>query len=243
MTEATHIEGYPSTALQFLADLQENNNRDWFNAHKQTYLGAIVAPTQAFVANLGLRLKTISPDIVFDTRSNGQGSMMRIYRDIRFSQDKSPYKTWVGVVFWEGPGKKMHVPSFYFHLEATGAFMYGGIYQFPKALLSAYRDALVDVELGGEFDDAIAQVTASGDYSLYNEPHYKRVPRGYDPEHPRAQWLKYSGFGVSSPHISSDQLASPDLVDICYDHCRNMAPIQQWLVKLTRQIGPLQFRQ
>ncbi len=235
MTSFMPFEGYPPSALQFLADIQEHNDRDWFNANKQTYLDAIVTPTQSFVTGLGLLLKAISPDINFDTRSNGQGSMMRIYRDIRFSQDKSPYKTWVGVVFWEGPGKKMQVPSFYFHLEATGAFMYAGIYQFPNALLSAYRDALVNEELGGEFDDAIAQVMASGDYSLYNEPHYKRVPRGYDPEHPRGEWLKYNGFGVSSPRISPEQLASSDLVDICYDHCHSMAPLQQWLVNITRR--------
>lgn len=233
MTEIVHFEGYPHAALQFLADLQKNNNRDWFNNHKQTYLDTVVAPTQAFVANLGLRLKAISPDIVFDTRSNGQGSMMRIYRDIRFSKDKSPYKTWVGVVFWEGEGKKMEVPSFYFHLEDDGAFMYAGMYRFSRVMLNAYRDALVDDKLGGEFDDVLAVVQASGDYSVYNEPHYKRVPRGYDPEHTRASWLKYNGFVIGSPRISTQQITSPDLIDTCYEHCRNMAPLQQWLVKIT----------
>jgi len=235
MTAYFPFEGYPPAALQFLTDLQDHNDRDWFNSNKQTYLDAIVAPTQAFVTDLGLRLKTISPAINFDTRTNGQGSMMRIYRDVRFSKDKSPYKTWVGVVFWEGSGKKMQVPSFYFHLESTGAFMYAGIHHFPKDLLGTYRDALVDDEMGEDFDNAIAQVTASGDYSLYNEPHYKRVPRGYDPEHPRAEWLKYNGFGISSPQILPDQLASPNLVDICYGHFRNMAPLQQWLVKIARR--------
>ncbi len=235
MTAFTSFEGYPPAALRFLADLQDNNNRDWFNANKQIYLDDIVVPTQALVTDLGLRLQTISPDITFDTRTNGQGSMMRIYRDVRFSQDKSPYKTWVGVVFWEGPGKKMEVPSFYFHLEPAGAFMYAGLYQFPKVLLGAYRDALVDDDLGREFDEAVAQVTASGRYSIYNEAHYKRVPRGYDPEHPRAEWLKYNGFGVRSPLISPEQLASPDLADICFEHCRNMAPVQQWFVKIARQ--------
>jgi len=104
MTSKT-FSGFPEEGLQFLTDLGQNNDRDWFDARKQTYTDTIVSPALAFVEALGERLQIISPHIQYDTRTNGAGSLMRIYRDTRFSADKRPYKTWVGIRFWEG-GRK-----------------------------------------------------------------------------------------------------------------------------------------
>ncbi len=232
MTDFQGFDGYPIEAHRFYVELEQNNDREWFNTNKQTYLDAVVAPTKALVETLGLRLQAISPDIIFDTRTNGAGSMMRIYRDTRFSKDKTPYKTWLGVVFWEGPRKKAENPSFYFHMDSSGAGMYTGMHGFPKEFITPYRDAIVDDTLGPEFEQALKTIAAAGDYSIYQEPEYKRVPRGYDLDHPRAEWLKYKGFGVVSPHISPEQLSGPDLIDICYRHCVNLAPIHRWLVKV-----------
>ena len=105
------FSGFPEEAARFLTQLSENNNRDWFNARKQVYANTIVTPAIAFVEAMGERLKYLSPHIQYDTRTNGQGSLMRIYRDIRFSKDKSPYKTWIGIRFWEGAGKKSELPG------------------------------------------------------------------------------------------------------------------------------------
>ena len=98
--------GFPREGIQFLRDIDDNNNRDWFEAHKHIYQTALVEPAQAFIVALGERLQTIAPNVQYDTRTNGSGSLMRIYRDVRFSKDKSPYKNWIGIVFWEGQGKK-----------------------------------------------------------------------------------------------------------------------------------------
>jgi uncharacterized protein (DUF2461 family) len=171
MTEGS-FNGFPQEGLRFLANLAENNDRDWFNENKQLYLDNIVNPAVAFVETLGDRLKFISPHIQYDTRTNGQGSMMR-----------------VGLRFWEGAGKKTECPGFFLWFEAASAGLYTGMYGFPKPLLKAFREAVVDDELGGELDSAIMAVRAAGAYEIGGE-HYKKVPRGFDPDHPRADLLR-----------------------------------------------------
>ena len=94
----SQFKGFSDAGLQFLADLRANNNREWFNEHKPIYRDEIVEPALDFIVDFGGRLRAIYPDLNFDTRTNGAGSLMRIYRDTRFSKDKTPYKTNVGIV-------------------------------------------------------------------------------------------------------------------------------------------------
>ncbi len=134
------FSGFPEDALTFLHELSDNNEKSWFDANKQRYHDAILAHVPAFVTALGQRLQSeISPGIVYDTRTNGAGSMMRIYRDVRFSRDKTPYKTNMAFIFWEGPRKKMENPSFGFQFGTWGGGLYGGVFGFTKELLDAYR--------------------------------------------------------------------------------------------------------
>ena len=112
MTEVQPFYGFPREGVQFLEDLAHNNNREWFEAHRQDYREHLLAPAQSFVIALGQELKSISSAIEYDTRTNGSGSIMRIHRDVRFSKDKTPYYTYLRVVFWEGGHKKMENPSF-----------------------------------------------------------------------------------------------------------------------------------
>ncbi len=232
--DITQFEGFPRDTLVFLNELSENNDKTWFDANKDRYRANVIANAPAFVATLGERLQAgISPGIVYDTRTNGAGSMMRIYRDTRFSKDKTPYKTNIAFAFWEGQRKKMENPSFGFQFGTFGAGLYGGVWGFPKEMLEAYRQAVVDDKLGVELEQVIAQVQAAGDYVIGGEQ-YKRVPRGYDADHPRAELLKYKGLHASSPQFDVEIVTTPELVDVCYAHCKAMAPLQQWLVRLDR---------
>ncbi len=110
MSKTPNFYGFPAEALRFLEELSKNNNREWFNAHKQEYQDHVLAPAQDFVLALGERLRTISAGIIYDTRTSGSGSILRTHRDIRFSKDKTPYHTYVRMVFWEGSRKKMENP-------------------------------------------------------------------------------------------------------------------------------------
>lgn len=235
MIASTTFQGFPRQCLQFYKDLSVNNNRDWFNSHKQNYLDYVLTPAVDFVIALGERLKTLSKAITYDTRTNGAGSIMRIYRDTRFSKDKTPYKTNLGIAFGWG-GKKTESPGYYFHLEPDSAAIYTGIYMFSKSMLTAYRDAVVNATLGAELEKALATVRTAGAYEIGGEQS-KRVPQGYDPAHKRAELLKYKGFYGKSPLIKPAVITKPDLIEVCFEHCRAMLPLQQWLAKVDSMAG------
>ncbi len=234
MNEIRAFPGFPKEGLRFLADLRDNNNRRWFEAHKDIYRAQLLEPAQAFVVTLGERLQEISPRIVFDPRTSGSGSIFRIYRDTRFSKDKSPYKTHLGIFFWEGAGRKMENPGFYFHLEPGEVRAHAGQHTFPNPMLAAYRDAVVDDKLGANLETVIAKVRNAGAYEIGGDQ-YKRVPSGYDRGHERADLLRYKGIHASSPLVGVQELGSPDLVDICFEHCANMSPLHHWLVKVAKR--------
>ena len=232
MTDLPDFSGFPQEGLDFLRDLADNNNRVWFQAHKETYVTHVLDPAQDFVQALGQRLKTISDGIMYDARPNG-GSILRIYRDVRFSKDKTPYNTNLRVVFWEGDAKRTENPGYYVSIEPTGASVFCGQHGFPKPVLEAYREAVVDDSLGEGLEKAIASVEAAGGYQVGGS-HYKRVPRGYDSDRPRADLLKHNGLYAHVGDISPEVITTPEFVEVCFQHCRRMAPLQQWLVKMIR---------
>lgn len=235
---ATQFEfnGFPPQALQFLQELAANNRREWFEAHKETYQEELLKPAQDFVLALGTRLQRAFPGVRFDTATNGSGTLMRIYRDTRFSADKTPYKANISGMFWEGRGKKTEVPAFGFQLDPDGMRLMAGMFQFPKPMLLAYRQAVADDKLGPALAAALSQVRQAGDYKLIGEQ-YQRVPAEYDPGHPRADLLRYKYLYVSVDGIPPQVAASPELVDTCFTHFRNMAPLQQWLVQAAERAG------
>jgi uncharacterized protein (TIGR02453 family) len=237
MSESPEFFGFPQEGLRFLADLRDNNNREWFEAHKESYRQHVLAPAQDLAFALGERLKKeISPGITYDTAANGSGSVLRIYRDLRFSKDKRPYNPYVRLVFWEGPRKKMENPSFFVRIGPDGVGVYSGVHIFAKPVLAAYRDAVVDEQLGPELEAAIAAVQNAGPYAVGGE-HYRRVPRGYEAQHPRADLLRYNGLWAHTTDPADPAaIVTPDLIEVCLKHCRNMAPLHHWLVQVGRQL-------
>jgi len=232
MTTAGEFRGFPQQGLDFLADLALNNDRDWFSARKQVFQEAVQKPSQEFVVALGERLRQISPGIGYDTRLVG-GSIMRIYRDIRFSKDKTPYHTKVRLVFWEAPSRKEMRSGFHVRIDPGGAGIFAGVWQFERVVLAAYRDAVVDEAMGADLVEAIAAVRDAGGYTVGGE-HYKQVPSGYDPEHPRADLLRYNGLYAHTSVDDPGLLTRPHLVDVCFEQCQAMSPIHHWLVSLVK---------
>lgn len=220
--------------IKFFTELESNNNRDWFNANKTRYQNEYLPPIQTFIEAIGVRLGEISTGLNADPRPTG-GSMMRIYRDVRFSKDKTPYKTHLGITFWEGAGKKTDVPGFHFYMDKSGAVIYGGQHAFQKDVMPMFRAAIDDNSLGPQFQAALNAVSQSGDYVIGDEK-YVRVPREYDPEHPRGDQLRYKGIYAKSRTLSPDLLTSPEIVDITIQHFKNMAPLHHWLVKMNTRM-------
>ena len=222
--------GFPQASLDFLSGLAAHNERTWFEAHKEEYQKTLIEPAQAFVVALGVKLQSLSNGIHYDTRTDGRGVLMRIHRDIRFSQDKTPYNTHLRGLFWEGNQKKNESPAFGFQIDATGMSLMTGMFRFTPAMLEVYRNAVIDDRLGSELEDVMASMRHLETYEIGGEQ-YKRVPSGYDHNHPRADLLRYGGLYVFSPRIPASDVLTPALVDTCYAHFERMAPLYHWLMK------------
>ena len=234
MADGPSFEGFPEAGLEFLEGLAANNNRDWFEAHRDEYAASLLVQAQLFVAALGERMLTFAAGLTYDTATSGAGSILRINRDVRFSTDKRPYHTQLRIVFWEGPWKKMENPSLYIGVTPDDARLYAGVHAFNKPLLAAYRNAVADEARGAQLGEAISLVRATGGYKVGGE-HYKRVPRGYDPDHPRAGLLRYNGLHVALPRLGRDLVTRAAFVDACAESFARTDPLHQWLVDLANE--------
>lgn len=219
--------GFGQETLAFLQELSFNNDREWFAANKDRYEAAVREPAETFILALGPLLAGRFPTVVFDTRRNGAGSLMRIHRDVRFSPDKRPYKENVGIIFPLAPGKKVEAPIFYFHIEAGRAFFYGGQHVFSPEVLARYRAAVDDVRTGPALETILTDLASQG-LAAMEDPTYKRVPRPYAADHPRAALLRQAALGVGIDFFPGD-LARSDLPDRCREAAETMAPLVEWL--------------
>jgi uncharacterized protein (TIGR02453 family) len=182
------FSGFPAETQLFLQELRANNTREWFAANKLRYEEFVKAPALQWVAAMGERLKELDAEVVVDLRTNGSGSLMRAARDTRFSKDKSPYKVNIAMMWWHGSGKKMQHPGFGMQISPDDAGLMVGMFHFAKPMLAAYRQAVLDDELGEELI-ALAEAVGAAGYNLSGR-HYKTAPRGFDKAHPRVEWLK-----------------------------------------------------
>lgn len=229
MASKSHFNGFPKECVTFYTELQKNNTREWFTEHKGDFEKFVMAPACDFVGEMGNALKTLSPGIVADPRVNK--SIFRPYRDTRFSKDKTPYKTHLGIFFWEGSLAKMDCPGFYFHLEPPIVMLGVGNHCFSKQLLELYRESVVDPKLGKALAKAVKQVQSKGAYEI-GEKQYKKVPRGYDKNHENAELLLMGGLTAAYSTPLPDALYSSDFIGYALEKFRDMAPIHTWLLEI-----------
>jgi len=211
---------FTPVVFRFLEELRENNNRDWFAANKQRFEKNVRDPILRFIADVGPGLQKISPYIVADPRPSG-GSLFRIYRDTRFSKDKSPYKTHLGAHFFHESTKRApSVPGFYLHVQPGESFIAAGIWHPDSGALARVRDAIA----AGSADWKALRKTKLP----IEGGSLKRPPRGYAPNHPDIEQLKRTDF-VTSARISDAQLCRADFPATFLRHCRTMAPLVKFV--------------
>ena len=229
------FSGFPAETQIFLRELRENNTREWFAENRARYEEVVKAPAVDWVAAMGARLVELDAEVVVDTRTNGSGSLMRAARDTRFSKDKSPYKVNIAMLWWHGSGKKMQHPAFGMQVTPDDAGLMVGMFHFAKPMLEAYRQAVLDEDLG-ETLIAMADVVEAAGYQL-SESHYKTVPRGYDKDHPRVAWLRFNNLHAGTHDIDWATVSSPKLIDVCFEHFRKLVPILHWLAAVQERFG------
>lgn len=230
MTKLPAFENFPKKTVDFLKKLSKNNNKEWFEKHRDEYNSQFLEPAFQFVTEMGEKLSDIAPNIMAVPKIDK--SVFRLHRDVRFSKDKSPYKTNLGIYFWEGK-KKMESSGFYFHIDAKGFFLGTGIYMPSKEQLKIYRDAVSDTVLGKELQSSVNKVLKKGNYSIGGKT-YKKIPKGYDPSSPYAEFLLY--YGLYAYYESQDfaELTKNDIVDYSFKKFKDMLPVHQWLVKILK---------
>ena len=224
MAKATEEASFGPELFSFLADLRSNNDREWFAANKDRYERDLLEPALAFIEDFAPRLEKISLHFRADARPSG-GSLFRIYRDTRFSKDKSPFKTNLGIHFRHERAKDAHAPGYYLHIGPGEVFAGGGIWHPGTEGATRIREAIVaDPERWHRATrtGAFAKRLELGGDSL------KRVPPWAEAEHPFAEDLKRKDF-FGWATLTEDDVVAPGFLDSYDLICRSAAPLMQFL--------------
>ena len=237
MSHSVSFLGFSEETTSFYRQLATSNTKEWFDDHKKDFESFVMEPARAFVVEMGERLREVAPGVISDPRVNK--SLFRINRDTRFSKDKTPYKTHLAIWFWEGAKKRMECSGFYFHLEPNRLMLGAGIYLFEKSALEEYRNSVVHPVHGPKLVQAIdalgGDVQGSGGCGLYPGERYKRVPRGYDPDHERADLLLNKGLVAGDDGQIPPELYTSALLEYCMVRYEKMLPLHRWLVEMTER--------
>lgn len=206
--------------FEFLRQLKRHNDRDWFAKNKGRYQQVVVEPAMQFISGFAPHLAKISPHFLADPRPT-RGSLFRIHRDTRFSSDKRPYKTHVGIHFSHATGKDAHAPVFYLHLQPDQCFAAAGVWHPDNPALTKIRSAIVwEPE---QWDRVRRKLDLEGD-SL------TRPPKGFDPNHPLIADIKRKDF-VTSVALTEKQVCSEAFMREFVTQCRAMLPLVEFTTK------------
>jgi uncharacterized protein (TIGR02453 family) len=224
MAKVAEEPSFGPELFSFLADLRANNDREWFAANKGRYERDLLEPSLAFIEDFAPLLEQISPHFRADARPSG-GSLFRIYRDTRFSKDKSPYKTNLGIHFRHERAKDAHAPGYYLHIGPGEVFAGGGIWHPGTQGATRIREAIV------ADPERWRRATRTGSFAKQLElggDSLKRVPPWADAEHPFADDLKRKDF-FGWATLSENDVVAAGFVDRYARICRSAAPLMQFL--------------
>lgn len=223
------FEGFTRDTLAFLGDLAAHNDRSWFDANRERYDRELLEREKQFIAVMGVPLRTMRPHVEAIPRVNG--SIFRINRDTRFSRDKTPYKTYTDLWFWEGSERKLS-PGFFVSITATTVTTGSGTYMTSPERIEQLRWAIDAKETGVRIVEILHDLAAAG-YEI-GQPSYKRVPRGFAPDHPRAELLKHRVLHAARQEAVPKEFYGPQFVDWCIERFERVLPLHEWLVSALR---------
>lgn len=223
--------------FKFLRALARNNSREWFLANKPRYEAQVREPALRLIADMAKPLHTLSAQLTANPKPVG-GSLFRIHRDTRFSGDKTPYKTHVGITFYHEATKalqradagnaamgRLDAPLLYLHVQSGESFTGGGIWHPQPESVKRIRDYLLNNPASWKKATrgaAFARAFELGGESL------SRPPKGYDPAHELIEDLKRKDFIASTP-LSDEDLLSPELPKLLMQRYRLVTPLLDWL--------------
>jgi uncharacterized protein (TIGR02453 family) len=224
------FDGFADPSARFFEELLLHNDRGWFEEHRAAYQDGWLRPMEALLAEVRERLSRTYPGGAL-----AKPKVFRLHRDVRFSKDKSPYKTHIGGLLAlaapDGERSQVEVPAaLYFHVSHHELFAAAGLYGMDPATLACHRKALLDPRRGRELDRILASLRRRG-LALEARESLKRPPPGVDPGHPRADLLRMKGLIAVTPELDRRLLRSRKLVDELVGVARACAPLNRWLMR------------
>lgn len=210
--------------FRFLRALARHNEREWFQEHKADYEAHLREPFLRLIGDLQGPIAEISPHYIANPRKMG-GSLFRIHRDVRFSNNKAPYKTWSGARCYHERARQVHCPSFYIHIEPGNNFIGGGLWHPETPTQRRIRDFIVDNP------DAWTRATQSHGFRErfnWGGDSLVRTPQGYPADHPLIEDLKRKDF-VMSLHLDDADVVGPALLETIAAGFKDVAPLVDYL--------------
>ncbi|WP_297440810.1 DUF2461 domain-containing protein [Sulfurimonas sp.] len=229
------FQGFSKKVFPFLSSIRQNNNKEWFSAHKLEYESLILHPSRAFVVEMGEHLQALEPSINAVPKINK--SLYRIYRDTRrMGANKEPIKSRIGVIFWQGSGKRMQSSAFYMHFSPDELYVAVGVRWFEKPMLDAFRETIKSDAKRSELAQILKDIKAKDKEYRYLEKGYKRYPKGFRADMKEADLSLYKGmatFKMLDPHLIED---GEKLIDTLYKIYEDMLPLQRFMYEVSLRI-------
>jgi uncharacterized protein (TIGR02453 family) len=217
--------GFSKDTLAYLGELEKHNTKVFFDANKARYEKVWLEPAMELVMSVGPKLQKVAPEISFEPRIGG--SLMRMHRDVRFSKDKSPYKTHFDLYFWEGEDKGFGRPGFFFRMTTTQLMIGAGVHMFDKEGLAKYRAAIAD-ERGAALAKMVTKLRKI-DGVVVGAEGYKKVPKDFEPEHLCVELLRFDQLYAAYETPIPTELTSPDFAKLVLARFTSAAPLRAWL--------------
>jgi len=222
------FQGFLKEGIEFLKQIEQNNSKEWFEAHKSKYENYILKPNRAYVKEMGETLQMLVPFINAEPKINR--SLFKIYRDARFHLSE-PIKEKIGIIMWQGAGHRMQSSSFYMHYSSTEYFVATGIRNFKPPLLKTYREYIKNRGRRQELHIILEELKTKG-YQL-PEPKFKRFPKGFNSEDSYSYLYLMGAIYAYKTFNLNDVFYSEKIIDRNFKIYQDMFKLQQWVYELT----------
>lgn len=220
------FSGYRPAAMQFLLELRANNRREWFEAHRADYEREILEPSLAFIEDFAPLLSKVSKRVQALPKRVG-GSLMRIHKDTRFSKDKAPYKTNIGLQFRHESGKDVHAPGFYIHIEPGEVFLGAGTWHPEAEPLKLIRTAIA--QRPADWKKAVGDPAFKKKWNLDGDS-LSRPPKGFDPDHPLIEDIKRKDF-IAIMEVGTGAIEKRKFLEQAQQAFASATPLMRFLCK------------
>lgn len=223
------MQYFTKDAYKFFEDLKNNNSKEWFEANRARWNDDVLKPAESFIIAVGEKLRDNLPEIKAIPKIDK--SIFRIHRDVRFSKNKEPYKTNLGLYFWEGDRPKIECSGFYLHIEPTSFYAGSGVYIFPKDIIKKFREALTKEQVAKELAEITEKILKLKKYTIDGK-FYKKIPAGYKVDEKYKDFLLYNGLYTGYSLTNANEfIKTKDQVEFVVKIFEDVLPIHNWFME------------